>query len=300
MTMLRGNTVERAPSFLTGLALALCVGLGGARATEPVMETPGAEEFEKQLPPGKELDGKDLYDRLMKNRRQLRTVYQEGRIISTDPGGRPQQTNFWLYSKDYRDENDKPTNDVYAKILFRLTGPREMRHTGYLYIHKNDGQDDQFMYSPNRGRVTRVILKGQNLAGTDFSFDDFLISLDDIEDATYTRHEDETIQGVPCYVVEMHIKPSSRTKYSRGFAYLEKEHYVPLKTRYWDNVGVAVKELTSPYGSIKEFDGAWVPTESTMVDLLEDTASTLHIDLLDPRPNITDSDFTVSALEQHP
>jgi len=280
--------------------LGIAIATPAATAAEPVMETPAAAEVEQHLPAGKTLDGRELYDRLMKNRRRLRTVYQEGRIISTDPGGREQQTNFWLQSKDYRDANDDPTGGVYAKVLFKLTGPREMRHTGYLYIHNDQEQDAQFMYSPNRGRVTRVILNGQNLAGTDFSFDDFLVSLDDIEDATYTRLPDALVQGVPCYVVEAHIKPSSRTQYSRNLAYLEKEHYVPLKTRYWDEVGVAVKELTSRHTSIKSYDGAWVPTESTMIDLLEDTESVLHIDVLDPNPDVEDRDFAVSSLMQHP
>jgi hypothetical protein len=282
------------------VCLGIAIATSSASATEPAIETPAPAEVEKHLPAGKTLDGRELYDRLMKNRRRLRTVYQEGRIISTDPGGRQQQTNFWLQSKDYRDANDDPIDGVYAKVLFKLTGPREMRHTGYLYIHNDQDQDAQFMYSPNRGRVTRVILKGQNLAGTDFSFDDFLVSLDDIEDATYTRHADATVQGVPCYVVEAHIKPSSRTHYSRNLAYLEKEHYVPLKTRYWDEVGVAVKELTSRHDSIKAYDGAWVPTQSTMANLLEETESLLHIDVLDPNPDIDDRDFAVSSLMQHP
>lgn len=281
-------------------ALGIAIATSPANATEPAVETPTAAEVEQHLPTGQTLDGRELYDRLMKNRRRLHTVYQEGRIISTDPGGREQQTNFWLQSKDYRDANDDPTEGVYAKILFKLTGPREMRHTGYLYIHNDQDQDAQFMYSPNRGRVTRVILRGQNLAGTDFSFDDFLVSLDDIEDATYTRLPDATVQGVPCYVVEAHVKPSARTHYSRSMAHLEKEHYVPLKTRYWDEVGVAVKELTSRHDSIKVYNGAWVPTHSTMTDLLEDTESVLHIDVLDPNPDIDDRDFAVSSLMQHP
>jgi hypothetical protein len=166
----------------------------------------------------------------LKNRKRLRTLYQEGRILSSDPAGNRQQTNYWLHSKDYRDANSDPVGGIYAKLLFKLTGPREMRHTGYLYIHREGTRDDQFMYSPNRRRTSRVILKGQTVAGTDFSFDDFLISLDDIEDADYKRHPDETVQDVPCYVVEAILRPTSTTQYSRSVSYLEKEHYVPRST----------------------------------------------------------------------
>jgi hypothetical protein len=76
---------------------------------------------------------------------------------------------------------------------------------------------------------------------------------------------------------------------------IEKEHYVPLRTRYWDDVGVEVKELRSPRASLKAYDGVWVPTESTMTDLLEDTKSTAHVDTVDPNPTLADSDFSRSA-----
>ena len=65
------------------------------------------------------------------------------------------------------------------------------------------------------------------------------------------------------------MKPSTKSRYSKSVAAIEKVHYVPLRTRYWDEVGVEIKELTSPRKSLKAFDGVWVPTESTMTDLLE-------------------------------
>ena len=138
------------------------------------------------------------------------------------------------------------------------------------------------------------------MIGTDFSFDDFLISLDDLEDGEYQRHPDEIVEGVSCYVVEAFAKPSTKSRYSRSIAYLEKDHYVPLRTRYWDEVGVEVKEIVSPLRSIDEFDGAWIPTESTATDLLEETRSTLIIDELVPNPDLEDSSFAISKLEYRP
>jgi hypothetical protein len=288
-------------ALLFPLFIAAMVWLPAVATAEPRIDPPPtADEFEEHLPAGGTLDGRELYDRFLKNRKRLRTVYQEGRILSRDPGGNPQETNFWLQSKDYRDENDKAVDEVFAKVLLKLTGPREMRHTAYLYVHKDAPQDDQFMYSPNRRRTSRVILKNQTIAGTDFSFDDFIITIDDIEDADYKRHADTVVQDVSCYVVEAFLKPTTRTQYSRSLSYLEKDHYVPLKTRYWDKAGVAVKELTSTRDSIKVFDGAWIPTRSTMVDLLEDTRSDLVVDTLVPNPDLDESDLAIGILEVGP
>lgn len=286
------------------LVLVLCPLLKSAAAdeTEPqsLIETPSAAEVEEKFPTGTSLDGNEIYDRFVKNRRRLRSVYQEGRILSRDPSGNPQQTTFWLRVKDYRDENDDPVDDVLTKVLLKVSGPRDLRHTGYLYVEHDDMPDDQFMYSPVRSRTFRVALKGQSVAGTDFSFDDFLVKLDDIEDAEYRRLDDETVDGVECYVVEAVMKPSAKSSYSRSRSYLEKLHYVPIKVRYWDEVGVEVKVLTSPYSSIKNFDGAWLPTKVEVVDLLEETRSELIVDKLEPNPDVLDSDFSLSVLEYRP
>jgi hypothetical protein len=268
-------------------------------AAEPRIETPSAADVEAGLPSGGSLTGREIYDRFLKNRRKLRTVLQNARILSKDPGGNPQQTRFVLRAKDYRDANEDPVDGIYAKTIITITGPYDIRKKGYLHIHHSDRADEQYMYSPSRRRVIRVSLKGQTLAGTDFSFDDFLVSAHDIEDADYTRRDDETVADTPCYVVEAVMKPDAKSRYTRLVTYVEKEHYVPLRTRYWED-GVAMKEMEAPAGKIKEFDGAWVAMESTMTDLLEGTQSTLYVDELDPNPNLTDHDFTVARLVEHP
>ncbi len=294
---------RRFPLLALG-ALALALGpvlVGAAPPSEktgkaPNLETPSAEEIEETLPEGKTLTGHELYERFLKNRKRLRTFIQQGRILSTDPADNPQETRFYLRWKDYRDANDDPVDDLSAKMLLTFVGPRELEHTSYLYIQKGDGRDEQFMYSPDRQRVQRVHIRGQNLAGTDFSLDDFLVSLDDIEDASYRRLPDVTIDGVKCYVVEAVMKPAATSRYTRSIASLEQEHYVPLRTRYWDDAGVEAKELTSPHKAIKEFDGVWVPTESTVVDLLEDTRSTMYIETLEPNPKLAEREFALSEL----
>ncbi len=284
-------------AFFFGLVLAA----GPARAAGPVhLETPSEREVERWLPEGGALDGRALYDRFLKNRRRLRTAYQQGRIVSSDPGGNPQEVRFWMHWKDYRDAADDPVNGLYSKALVKLSGPHEVRHSGYLYVHRSDRSDDQFMYSPNRGRTARVRVHGQSVAGTDFTFDDFLLTLDDVEDADYRRFSDEEIGGVPVYVVEATMKPSSESRYTRSISYLEQEHYVPLRTRYWDEIGVESKLLVSPHTGIREFDGVWVATVSTMTDILEDTDSTMYVDLLTPNPGLGDGVFSIAALEAKP
>jgi len=286
---------RRAGARAALIAAALLGSAPAARAAEPRIDTPSAGEVERTLPAGESLTGKEIYDRFLRNRRKLRTARQEGRILSRDPGGNPQETRFELRAKDYRDADEQPVDGIYSKTVIQLMGPYEIRWSGYLYVHRADRADDQYSYAPSRRRVSRISLKGQSLAGTDFSFDDFLVSVDDIEDADYERRPDEVFQGVAVYVVEATMKPDARSRYTRTISYVEKEHYVPLRTRYFDR-GVEVKDLVSPHEKIKDFDGAWVPTESRMTDILEGTSSTMHLDRLDPNPTFDDHDFNLSVL----
>jgi hypothetical protein len=260
------------------------------------IELPPREEFDREFAPGQELTGDELYDRFLENRKRLRTVTQRGRVLSKDPGGNPQRVDFSMMAKDYRGAEDKAVNDVFARVMLRFVGPNELERSAYLFVHRDRADDDEFMYSPHRDRTMRVKLSGQSIAGTDFTFDDFLVHLDDLDDARYKRHPDETIDGVSVYVVESTMLPSAKTSYTRSMQYLEQEHYVPLRTRYWDGAGVETKQLTSPHASIKEFAGVWVATETTALDLLEQTSSTLHIDEFDPDPEIDDSELSISRL----
>jgi hypothetical protein len=296
--MLRARAVV--PFVVVLLALPGAPSRAVAQAPDRAVETPTPREVEEVLPEGVELTGRQIYDRLFKNRKRLRTAIQTGRILSKDPAGNPQETRFLLKAKDYRDAADEPTDGVYSKMLVTLTGPRDLEHTAYLYVHRNDRPDDQFIYSPMRKRSARTNLRGQSVAGTDFSFDDFLTVLDDLEEATYRRLPDETVEGVRCYVVEAEMKKGSKSRYSKSVAAIEKVHYVPLRTRYWDEVGVEIKELVSPHASLKAYDGVWVPTESTMTDLLEGTHSTITVQTVDPNPTLSENEFATSALERRP
>lgn len=304
--MLRNTTLRAA------LVLILMAASPGWAETEPRPQASGQDsvqkhfdapdeaELDSKLPVGEVLSGETIYDRFLENRRTLETATQIGTILSKDPGGHDETVRYWIYWKDYTDEDDEPVDNLYDRWVLKMIPPADLEHTGYLYEHVDEGTDKEFMYSPYRGRTFRIKLKGQQVAGTDFSFDDFLLSLDDIEDATYKRHPDEVVQGVDVYVVEAFPRESSRAAYSRTMHYIEQEHYVPIAGRYWNEAGVESKTMSSPHGKIENFEGMWVARETSVTDLLEGTSSTLVIDELIPNDAIEDEDFAITALQQSP
>ncbi len=280
--------------------LTLAVLLGAVFSVLAALETaadslvPTATELEESLPEGKTLTGREIYELFLRNRNKA--SFQKLRVISRDPGGSEQTTRFSTSLKDFRDENDKATDGILAKMLVQISHPFDMRHSAYLMIAKDPGPDDEFAYQPSQRLVRRVDLKNTSLLGTDYTFND--IAFHDIENAEYFRKPDETLEGISVYVIETKIKETVDVQYHRTMMYLEKEHYVPLQVRYWDDFDVEVKQMKSPPRSIRAFGDVWVATESTMRNLRQQTSSTLVVEEVDTEPQFHPRTFSVSLLHK--
>jgi len=275
---------------MTCFASLIFPSLASAKGDKP--RYPTNSEIEEAIPVGDGLTGREIYERFLENRYRKST--QQLRVISMDPGGSSQTTAFSISLEETRDKNDEAINGVFARMLVEVSLPHDMRNTSYLFIYKDPGPDDEFVYQPSARRVRRVDLKRTALMGTDYTFDD--IAYHDIDHARYIRHPDSVIDGTPVFVVEANIEDTRDAAYHKTVNYLEKEHYVPLRIRYWDNHDLEVKEMTAPAEKIRVFGEAWFPTESTMLDLLQQTSSMLLIDEVDMDPHFPSNLFSISRL----
>jgi hypothetical protein len=288
-----------------GLALVLGVGafgmcgLGAASAApaEPgaaAVTLPGTAAVVDKLPDD-HLDGDEIYRRVQRNR--LHSYVQDVRLVSGDRGANDQETRLVVTWKNYRAQDDAPTNGVFSKTVIRYTHPFDVRFTTYLIIDNADRVNDQFVYLPSRRRVRRVNLRGESVLGTDFSFEDVVPR--ELEHSTHKRMPDDLMDGTPCYVVEAVPQTHENSEYSRFILYVEKDHYVPLRTRYFDPAGVEIKELKAPATSIQEFHGVWLPMQATMRQLQQETYTHLTVEKLEPNPELADTVFEVRRLEAH-
>jgi len=241
------------------------------------------------------LTGRDIYDRLLRNR--FEAFSQDTQLISGDRGGRQQESRLQLTWQSFRDENGQPTRGVVSKTLVRYVYPFDVRFSGYLVISNHERINDQFVYYPSRRKVVRVNLRSEAVFGTDFSYEDVIPR--EIEESEYHRVADETVSDIPVYVVEVLPKPFAASEYSRVRVYVEKERFVPLRTRYWDDAGVEVKELRAVPSEIREFAGIWLPMKATMRNLQQDSFTTIVVSNFVPNPSLAQSTFDLSRLESH-
>ena len=258
---------------------------------EPVHPASGTIDA---LPPDTYLTGEEIYQRVVANR--FRSYIQDVVLLSSDRGGAEQETRLTVTWENFR-EKANSSRSVLSKTKVLYTYPFEVRFSSYLIINHLERPSDQFVYLAARRRVRRVNLRGENLFGTDFSFEDVVPR--ELEDATYRRLPDRVVQGEAAFVIEAIPKPSTDSEYSRFVLYVEKEHYVPLETHYWDEAGVKVKHLFAERESIREFDGVWMPMRATMRHLLHDSATELQVARVVPNPDLSRRVFDVRALESH-
>jgi len=253
---------------------------------------PDRSEVEAALPEGGSMKGREIFDRFLEN--HLHSAVQYQTVYSRDPGGNEQALRFWVRWKDYRDKNHKAVDGVLAKTLVKFEAPDDMRQTGFLMVVNEDRSNDQFVWTPSSGRVRRVQLNGVGVMGTDYTFDD--IAWKSVEDADYKRLADEELDGKAVYVVEVTMKPFVDSQYSTMRAWIEKEHYVPLRGLYRDENGVEIREMRAPASGLREFNGTWVASESTMLNLKEKTSTRIVVDKLDANVALADRHFSTLQL----
>jgi hypothetical protein len=238
------------------------------------------------------LSPRDIYDRVLENR--VRSFIQEIRLISGDAAGRTQTMLLDVYWQDFRDEDEKPVEGIISKAFVEYTAPFDLRHYAYLLIRRHERVDDQFAYFPSQRRARRVNLRKQNIFGTDFSVDDVIPS--ELQDAEFKRLPDDSVDGVPAFVIEGIPRESSTSAYTRFLFYVDSHRFVPLRTRYWNNLGIETKQLRVDVDSIRKIGDIHLPMKLTMHDLRLDTFTSLEILEFEANPELPPSTFEAGRL----
>ncbi|MDH3212740.1 MAG: outer membrane lipoprotein-sorting protein [Myxococcales bacterium] len=279
--------------------LAAIAGLAGAPVgaqTEPATpdvaaRPPDASPADET--PQAELTAREIYRRVLRNR--FDSAVQELFVVSSDRAGNEQGLRMRQLWKRYPEGSDAYEKGVLSRTIVRYLEPPDLRKTGYLVINKQDRPSDQFIYLESQRRVRRINLRSQTVVGTDLSIEDLVPR--ELDDADYARTRDTEVDGTPCFVVDATPRADMESVYSKFQLYVEKEHYVPIRVRYWDRKRVEIKELRSPVESIRQIEGVWIPIQATMRHLLEETRTTVSVDLLVPDADLPDRYFTQRQLQ---
>lgn len=296
------------PRILASLLLCLlplATSLAAAPEPESVpvesasLESPGAE-----APPAVDsaqaaedaLTGDEIYRRVLENR--FRAYEQRLEMESGDRTGHAQDVRLEMKYMSFKGQSET----ILSKTIAKYHSPQDVRHMGYLVVNKREGADDQFVYRPSSRRVRRVNLRGEAVFGTDFSFEDIIPQ--EFEDATYQRLPNDQVDDLDCFSVEVTPVKDAESEYSRFVVNVHKEHFIPLRTRYWDNRDVEVKLVTADVSTITSYDTeeegepkqVWIAQKSRVVNLKADSYTALTVVDLTPNPKLGSRDFSERKL----
>jgi hypothetical protein len=261
--------------------------LAGAAAADPAAGRVGKADAE--------LSGRDVYQCVVDNR--FRSYVQDARLVSGDRGDAVQESRLQMTWSSFRDEQERPVDGVLSKTIVRYTEPFDLRFSGYLVVNNDTRPNDQFVYLNARRKVRRVNLREEAVFGTDFTFEDIIPH--EVEDGDYQRLPDQELAGRSVYVVEVVPKPEENSEYSKFVIHVDKTSCVPLLTRYWDEKGVEVKQLSVVGERIEKVGDVYWPHEMTMRNLQLESFTTLVVEKLDANPKLSRRDFDLRRLESH-
>ena len=276
---------------IAGLAVASPAAASETAAPEVAARPPAGSPAPEN--PEAELTAREIYRRVLRNR--FDSAVQELDIVSSDRAGNQQGLRMQQLWKRYLEGSESRGKGVLARTIVRYLDPPDLRKTGYLVINKRDQPSDQFIYLASQRRVRRINLRNQTVVGTDLAVEDLVPR--ELDDADYQRAPDAEVGGTPCFVIEATPRPEIESVYSKFQAYVEKQHNVPIRVRYWDLKGVEIKELRSPIESIREIEGVFVPIEATVRHLLDETQTSVSVDVLVPNADLPDRYFTERQLQ---
>ncbi len=241
------------------------------------------------------LSGSEIYDRVLDNRFDASTQLMS--LSSKDRGGHKQYVE--IETKYLRGEED---GDVTSRSIAKYTRPVDLLHMGYLVINKRSGPDDQFVYRPSTRNVRRINARTEAISGTDFTLEDIVPQ--EAEDADHIRMPDTEYRDRPAWVVTVIPHADTRSQYSKFVVTIEKERAVPLKTDYWDDRGVHIKELRADPRSIEMYMSVdrgepkqiWIVRRSKMMHLKRESQTVLNVLDFVPSPELTERDFSQREL----
>lgn len=202
-----------------------------------------------------QIDGRTVMDNVY-TRPTGKTMQSTLHMRITNARGASRDREIVQYSID-AEEGEK-------KIMF-FENPADVRGTSFMTWSWDDGRDDdQWIYLPALKRIKRIASDGKNdsFMGSDFTYDD-LGDRHPSED-THTLIGEETVDGLPCYVVES-VPVVRNPLYAKTITRIHKDSWVGIRKEYYDDSGKPVKALE--IGKREKIDGFWVVTDMTMKDL---------------------------------
>ncbi len=188
------------------------------------------------------------------NNMQNSTSIIKAQISTTDSFGTTTQS-FEIYSRENGDT-----------LIVIADGPDKGQKILRL-------ENSLFLFYPAAEEVIRLTgsaLK-ENIAGTDFSYEDLSGDNSIANNYTTVLKGTETVDNRNCYVIELTAK-KKMLAYQKQTLYIDMENFTAVKTIVYSASGKALREIIS--SNITETSGKYIAMNTVVTDLLKKNSRT--------------------------
>ena len=132
--------------------------------------------------------------------------------------------------------------DGNKKQIIWFLEPKDDKGVAFLKIEHDDKDDEMRMWLPAFKKVRRISSKkkGDSFMGSDLSYED--MSNRNMSENEYVRLDDETINEIECYVLEITPKNEARSTYSKHISWIAKDGLYGVQEKSFDKRGELKKK----------------------------------------------------------
>lgn len=146
----------------------------------------------------------------------------------------------------------KSINNNKKQIMWFLS-PKDDKGVAFLKIEHDDKDDEMRMWLPAFKKIRRISSKkkGDSFMGSDLSYED--MSSRGIDEHTFTRLDDDELDGIPCFVIEAVPNKELKSSYSKHKTWIDKKMNMAVKEESFDRLGNLKKIKTFKNKSVGKY-----------------------------------------------
>ena len=183
-----------------------------------------------------------------------------------------------------------------SRSLTVVDEPKDVRGTALLTHTDEQGESEQWLFLPALNRTKRIAASGRSgpFMGSEFSYEDFSAQAPENYDFRWLR--DETLNGLPCHVLERRPKEGTRSAYGRQEVWMDAEHLRLQQVHYFDSQGAHIKTPTAR--GYQRYRNRWWRADELRMENVRSGADTL-LRWSDIRMDqgLSERDFDLNALK---
>ena len=213
------------------------------------------------------------------------TVKSISRMTITTTSGNQRDFVMESYSADRGDKN-----------LIKYISPTRVKGQTILMLNN---ADDIWVYFPRTNRVRKLAThaKKQKMEGSDFSYEDMGSGDTWIDEFESFRLEDQEVEDIDCYKIELLKKPESQSGYSRLVMWIDKSNFMAVRIDYYDEDEPDLHLKRLVLSDIKDIDGIPTATRMVMTDIQDNTNTIMEYSEITYGAEIPDDLFTERGMK---